>query len=79
MPGAEPNYDWRTMNGPDHYREAERLLQEAQSHEEPSASASWCLDLARLHTALAQVAATALDSDSREWAQVAGRRFSDCH
>jgi len=33
MPGAEPDDDRRTMNGPDHYREAERLLQEAQSHE----------------------------------------------
>jgi hypothetical protein len=33
------NYGWRTMNGPDHYREAERLLEEAQSHEEPDSSA----------------------------------------
>lgn len=23
------------MNGPDHYREAERLLEEAESHEKP--------------------------------------------
>jgi hypothetical protein len=36
----------------------------------------WCLELARVHSALAQVAATALDSDGREWAEVAGRKFS---
>jgi hypothetical protein len=64
------------MNGPDHYREAERLLEEAESCEEPGARALWCLELAKLHTALAQIAATALNSDGREWAEVAGRRFS---
>jgi hypothetical protein len=64
------------MNGPDHYREAERLLREAESHEEPSARASWCLELARLHTAFAQVIATALNYDGREWIEVAGSRFS---
>jgi hypothetical protein len=53
------------MNGPDHYREAERLLEEAEAHEEPGSSALWCLELAKLHTALAQVAATALNSDGR--------------
>ena len=63
------------MNGPDHYREAERLLEEAEAHEEPSSSALWCLALAKLDTALAQVAATALNSDGREWTEVAGRRF----
>ena len=64
------------MNGPDHYREAERLLEEAASCEEPGSSALWCLELAKLHTALAQVAATAFNSDAREWAEVAGHRFS---
>ena len=64
------------MNGPDHYREAERLLEEAESCEEPGSGALWCLDLAKLHAALAQVAATALNTDYREWAEVAGRRFS---
>jgi hypothetical protein len=64
------------MNGPDHYREAERLLEEAESSEGPGSGALWCLELAKLHTALAQVAATALNSDGREWAEVAGRRFS---
>jgi hypothetical protein len=64
------------MNGPDHYREAERLLEEAESCEESEPQALWCLELAKLHTALAQVAATALNSDGREWAEVGGRRFS---
>lgn len=34
---------------------------------QPSPSAQWCLELAKLHMALAQVAATALNSDGREW------------
>ena len=70
-----PDYDWRSMNGPDHYREAERLLEEAGSCEEPGSTAVWCLELAKVPAALAQVAATALDSDGREWIEVAGRRF----
>ena len=49
------------MNGPDHYREAERLLEEAESCEEPGSRALWCLELAKLHVTLAQVAATALN------------------
>jgi len=65
------------MNGPDHYREAERLLAEATTRGDFNPRAQWCLELARLHTALAHVAATALTSDSREWAEVAGRRFCD--
>jgi hypothetical protein len=65
------------MNGPDHYRVAERLVEEAASrHEEPDSRALWCLELAKVHTALAQVAATALTCDGREWVEVAGRRFS---
>jgi hypothetical protein len=64
------------MNGPDHYREAERLLEEAEPRREPDSEALWCLELAKLHTALAQVAATALSCDGREWVEVAGRRFS---
>jgi len=36
----------------------------------------WCLEFAQVHRALAQVAATALSCDGREWVQVAGRRFS---
>ena len=69
------NCDWRAITRPDHYREAERLLEEAESHEEPGPRTLWCVELAKLHAALAQVAATALNSDGREWAEVAGRRF----
>jgi hypothetical protein len=65
------------MNGPDHYREAERLLAEATTRGDFNPRAQWCLELAKLHTALAHVAATALTSDGREWAQVAGRRSGD--
>lgn len=61
-----------SMNGPDHYRAAERLLGEAESGWQSSSKAVWCLELAKLHTALAQVATTALNSDGREWAEVAG-------
>ena len=64
------------MTGPDHYRAAERLLEEAESGDESSSKATWCLELAKLHVALAQVAATALNSDGREWVEVAGRKFS---
>lgn len=72
----DSNYDWRAMNGPDHYREAERFFEEAKSCEEHGSRAPWCLELAKLHMALAQVAATALNSDGREWVEVVGRRFS---
>jgi hypothetical protein len=51
------------MNGPDHYREAERLLDEAISCGDFHPRAQWCLELARLHAALAHVAALALASD----------------
>jgi hypothetical protein len=64
------------MNGPDHYREAERLLEEAEFCEEPGSRPQGCLELAKRHTTLAQVAATALNTDGREWAEVAGRTLS---
>ena len=60
------------MNGPDHYREAERLLEEAGTREDFNPRAQWCLELAKLHIALAHVAATAQASDSRDWVKVAG-------
>jgi hypothetical protein len=60
------------MNGPDHYREAGRLLDEAISGGDFNPRAQWCLELAKLHTALAHVAPTAQASDSREWIKVAG-------
>ena len=65
------------MNGPGHYREAEKLLDEATSRGDFNPRAQWCLELAKLHTALAHVAATALTSDGREWAEVADSRFCD--
>jgi hypothetical protein len=74
----DPDYDRRErMNGPDHYREAERLLAEATTRGDFNPRAQWCLELAKLHTALAHVAATALTPDGREWVEVAGRRFCD--
>jgi hypothetical protein len=74
--GAEYLDNRRAMTGPDHYRAADRLLEEAESGEESSPRALWCLELAKLHTAVAQVAATTLNSDGREWAEVAGRKIS---
>ena len=72
----DPSDDGRGgMNGPDHYRDAERLLDQATSRGESDPTALWCLELARVHAALADVAATALTSDGREWAEVAGRRL----
>jgi hypothetical protein len=65
------------MNGPDHYREAKRLLDEATSRGERHPAALWCLELAKVHKALARVAATALTSDGREWTEVAGRMSGD--
>lgn len=67
------------MTGPDHYREAERLLDEATSRGDFNPRAQWCLELAKLHTALAHVAATALTADRPEpdWAEIAGDRTID--
>jgi hypothetical protein len=43
----------------------------------PTLRAMWYLKLAKLHTALAQVAATARSHrDGREWFDVAGTKFS---
>jgi hypothetical protein len=65
------------MNGPDYYREAGKLLDEATSRGDFNPRAQWCLERAKLHTVLAHVAATALTSDGREWAEAAGSRFCD--
>jgi hypothetical protein len=65
------------MNGPDRYREAEKLLDEATSRGDFNPRAQWCLELAKLHTALAHAAATVLTFDGREWAEVARSRFCD--
>jgi hypothetical protein len=65
------------MNGPDHYREAEKLLEEAASGDDFNPRAQWCLELARLHTALAHVAATAQAFDGRERVRGTEPWFSD--
>jgi len=65
------------MNGPDHYREAERLLDEATSRGDFNPRAQWCLELAKLHTALAHVAATAQTADGPDWAEISGHRTID--
>ena len=61
------------MNGPDHYREAERLLDEAISRGDFVAGG---LELVpgtgEFAPALAHVAATAQACDGREWVRVAG-------
>jgi len=67
------------MNGPDHYREAENSVPEPSPARSLAPGHCVMLDLTKLHTALAQVAATALNSDGREWADVAGYRFSRIH
>jgi hypothetical protein len=61
------------MTGADHYREAERLLEEATSRERDP-RALWCLELAKVHTALAQVAAAGLTADGGERAEAAERQ-----
>ena len=36
------------MNGPDQYRQAERLLELAEAHEVPGSSSLWRLELAKV-------------------------------
>jgi len=65
------------MTGPEHYLAAEKLLQEIQEH--PSSSINKTESLmgqAQVHATLAVAAATALNSDGREWVEVAGSKFS---
>jgi hypothetical protein len=50
------------MNGPDHYREAERLIDQSRHDEEPFASED--RELAQVHATLALAAATALGYES---------------
>jgi hypothetical protein len=64
------------MTGPEHYRAAEKLLEEAEEH--PSSSINKTASLigqAQVHATPALVAATALNFDNREWIEVAGRKF----
>ena len=71
------------MNGPDHYRQAERLTDDAQSAANAghNGSATVYLAAAQVHATLALVAATALANrsqmsrdDGHEWRAVAGTR-----
>jgi hypothetical protein len=68
------------MNGPGHYREAERLLKEAAAAD---AEGGWqpvrWIQLAQVHATLACAAATAVSSslEARAWADVAGTKLSD--
>jgi hypothetical protein len=69
------------MNGPDHYRAAEKFLAEAEkdaSLGEPIPRAAWSLKLATVHAALAQAAASALGqsrADELAWADAAGTKL----
>jgi hypothetical protein len=69
------------MTGPEHYREAERLLQDAVTVKMITAEdARAMIQMAQVHATLALVAATALPAahrylggegdDDREWARV---------
>lgn len=62
------------MTGPDYYRAAERLLEQAESPEAARPPA-WYLGQAKVHATLALATATALDSDNRDWIEVAGGKF----
>jgi hypothetical protein len=69
------------MTGPEHYREAERIIT-AVSAGELDASVldrDQLLIAAQVHALLASAAATAVSSslDSRAWADAAGTRLSD--
>ena len=65
------------MNGPDHYAKLNGSWTKPSLAGTSTPRAEWCLELAKLHTALAHVAATAQASDGREWVRVAGPWFSD--
>jgi hypothetical protein len=63
------------MRSPEHYDAAEKLLEEAESHYEPDARAEWCLELAKVHLALAQAANAAQALDFRRQEITPGPRF----
>jgi len=73
------------MTGPEHYRRAEQLVESVTrrrkseiedgivvSNDHPGIIAA-----AQVHAVLALATATALDSDRREWFNVAGSKLSD--
>jgi hypothetical protein len=53
----------------DHFRAAEKFLEEAESHREPDTRAEWCLELAKVHLALAQASRVASPEPSGEYPQ----------
>lgn len=57
------------MSSADHYDAAEKLLEEAESHREPDARAEWCLELAKMHLALSQLARVARPAPRTEHPQ----------
>lgn len=68
------------MTGPEHYRAAEGILAETEEHVDPMDHRSARrLGQAQVHATLALAAATALDTDSREWAEVVGTKLSGNH
>ena len=46
-------------SGAEHYDAAEKLLEEAESYQTPDTRAEWCLELAKMHLALARAATAA--------------------
>lgn len=67
------------MDGPSHYREAERLLEAARistDHNYGEQGAAPTLLAAVVHATLANAAATATGS-SAEWMRAAGTKFPD--
>jgi len=61
------------MNGPEHYRKAEELLDDAEA-----SGAEWPVEKARVHAILALAAATALHgvTDHRHWFEAMGPQLS---
>jgi hypothetical protein len=68
------------MTGPEHYREAEKLLDEANAEPAGSEMERYQLDAAQVHATLALTAATALNWKPRSthgarWRRVLGVRL----
>ena len=62
------------MTGPEHYRKAEELLDDAES-----SGATWPVEKAQVHAMLALAAATALHgvTDHRHWFEATGTQHAD--
>jgi hypothetical protein len=69
------------MTGPEHYREAERLITEARNTAQASTLESThryaqTIAEAPVHAMLALAAAAGVNDDGREWRDVAGTKLS---